>query len=101
MATEVTFTPWPYDAVARGVALLDKKVPGWRSMVDLDELDVTGFCSSPLGQIGGDYVKGAKMVGLVIGPSTVEHGFYLEGDEPGTFEDLNDAWREAIAGGSK
>jgi len=29
---EVIFTPWPYDAVARGVALLDEKVPGWREL---------------------------------------------------------------------
>lgn len=98
---EVIFTPWPYDAVARGVALLDEKVPGWRERIDLSELNVAGFYSCPLGQVGGDYEVGAKLVGLVVGPATVEHGFYLGEDVPGTFEELNAAWREAIVGGAE
>jgi hypothetical protein len=97
---EVVFTPWPYDAVARGVALLDEKVPGWRTKIDLGELNVAGFYSCPLGQIGGDFEHGAILVGLQ-GRSRKypEFGFYLEDDGGGTFEELNAAWREAIAGG--
>lgn len=98
---EVVFTPWPYDAVARGVALLDEKAPGWRGAINLSELDVSDFYSCPLGQIGGDFVDGAKLVGLVLGdPSIAEHGFYLDDGEWGTFEELNAAWREAIVGGA-
>jgi hypothetical protein len=78
---EVVFVPWPYDAVARGVALLDEKVPGWRKNEDvpftLIGLQEFADCRDP------------RHYGLSV----------PFGMPPWSFERLDDAWREAIAGG--
>lgn len=36
--------------VARGVALLDEKLPGWDQRIDLDALDIGNACNCILGQ---------------------------------------------------
>lgn len=36
--------------VARGVALLDEKLPGWAQQIDLDRLDLGNTCNCILGQ---------------------------------------------------
>ncbi len=107
--TEVIFTPWPYDAVARGMALLDEKVPGWRERIELRDLDMTDCQLCVLGQIFGDYMDGLDEVlpeALIALGRDIEAdaGFELlhaGRDATGRYAVLADAWREAIAGGSK
>jgi hypothetical protein len=95
---EVVFTPWPYDAVARGVALLDEKVPGWREWpgIDLSRLDLRNPSRCIAGQLG--------VWSLV--ESDAYHGFDVfdvcgfPSDVSAAYAALDAAWREAIAGGA-
>lgn len=50
--------------VARGAALLDKKVPGWESRIDLSELDLGSECRCVVGQLFGDYWAGKDRLGV-------------------------------------
>jgi hypothetical protein len=38
-------------AVKRGAKLLDEKEPGWRALVDVDELDMSSACNCVVGQV--------------------------------------------------
>lgn len=77
---EVVFTPWPYDAVARGVALLDKRAPGWRiAASEMNLVELWQLAGSP-----ADYFS--------FGFSTRLRDSY---------DALTDAWCEAIAGGAE
>lgn len=73
---EIIFTPWPYDAVARGVGLLDERAPGWRETADHELVVLWTLAGKP------DYML---------------YGF----DTPGlsSYLALRRAWREAIVGG--
>ncbi len=100
---EVVFVPWPHDAVARGVALLDEKVPGWRERIDFETLDIERpkFCI--VGQACGGYTEGMHRLGLEPwGEGEGQRYGFMSPD--GSIEldtRLEEAWREAIAGGPK
>jgi hypothetical protein len=94
---DVVFTPWPYDAVARGVELLDEKVPGWRERIDPNALDMSDPARCVMGQI-------PELYGIHFGPRGSYYGFETHhGFEtfqwPEGYDALDIAWREAIAGG--
>lgn len=58
--------------VAKGVALLDEKVPGWWRVIDLDHLQMQNCTQCMLGQLFGHNVEtalGTEMFGLPIDPS--------------------------------
>jgi hypothetical protein len=102
---EVLFTPWPYDAVARGVELLDEKVPGWRQKITLDKLAMSSCSRCVIGQIFG-YFDDLALIGGTAWLQPGYFGFDLGlGDAPAeslaTWDALTDAWREAIAGGAE
>ena len=87
---EVVFTPWPYDAVARGVALLDEKVPGWRERIALGRLNMDDPVRCIVGQLG---------IWHLVEEDT-HHGFDIPLRAPTRdYATLCAAWREAIAGG--
>lgn len=46
-----TITETPEQRVARGAALLDERVPGWRANIDTDRLDMTDGSQCVLGQL--------------------------------------------------
>ncbi len=97
---EVIFTPWPYDAVARGVALLGEKVPGWRTTRSLERLAFDED-AEPLSLLFGDCLEGCSVL-RIDRDAASDYGFDVPTD--GTLEDwdtLIQVWREAIAGGSK
>jgi hypothetical protein len=105
---EVVFTPWPYDAVARGAALLNERVPGWRERLQLRRLHMEDCEQCVLGQIYGDYVMGldALWPDLVMASEDSTFGFDLVRPYPPSpskeerYKVLAAAWREAIAGGA-
>lgn len=106
---EIVFTPWPYDAVARGVALLDEKVPGWRDRLSPNYLNMGDCEDCILGQMYGWYEDGLAMVGLSDDPDpwlAGRFGLCLPSRSETTqettsrYEVLTRAWREAIAGGA-
>jgi hypothetical protein len=104
---EIIFTPWPFDAVDRGVALLDEKVPGWRELIQVSRLAMSNGCRCVLGQLFGGYLEGVDALGPEL-PSISEdaaYGFDIPRPyppytlKPEPYAKLDTAWREAIEGG--
>jgi hypothetical protein len=60
--------------VKRGVKLLDRKVPNWRSKIDLKEFDITHCAKCVLGQILGDFNNYIK-IGLTNSDDPSKFGF--------------------------
>lgn len=94
--------------VARGVALLDEKLPGWIERIDLDKLDLASGCNCILGQTwskGDDdgrftaFELQADALGL-YGEDENDYGFNAGGED--YFEDrpeydaLTAEWRRVI-----
>lgn len=48
------------EQVKRGIALLDKKKPGWRNKVNINELQMHDCSACILGQVFGNYGLGLK-----------------------------------------
>lgn len=108
MANDSRFT---YDIALerarKGAALLDEKVPGWRSRVHALKLDMKDCTLCVLGQLYGHYERGVfdlvNRGGLSyrVAAASTAHGFDFETDNlsEGTaaFELLNEAWREVLA----
>lgn len=98
---EVIFTPRPYDAVARGVALLDEKVPDWRERINPEVLEMRHCFDCVIGQLFGDFDEVTQ-----LGPIwPTEFGFDITGEDvQGTWrnwEALNAAWRDALTEGAR
>lgn len=70
--------------VAKGVALLDEKRPGWERELDLETLDISdgNFCVTAQ-LYGGLWRNGMQALGLTDHNSGtyVSHGFNAEGEE--------------------
>jgi hypothetical protein len=74
-----------YEArVAKGIALLDEKIPDWVDRIDLDTLDIGNGNHCVTAQLSsvGDWIPGMQMLGLEAGDhhtgSYTEHGFNTE-----------------------
>lgn len=85
--------------VHAGVALLKGDWPGWWMAIDPDHLNMRACSSCVLGQLYGDYDKGADRFGLdaeatrVDAASTAEMGF----DSSRTLADYNQLGNEWLA----
>lgn len=93
-----------------GAALLDKKIPNWVELIDLDSLEMSEPCSCVIGQIADKAVNldapyGAHrymgfntlahhLTGLDGFDELVDHGF--EADDYVEYNDLQTAWVELI-----
>lgn len=93
--------------VATGAATLDATEgvnPDWREDINLITLD-TGFPTSCiLGQLFGDYSKGAEKLGFApygdgFSSTNIELGFMPDDDDP-TSGALTEAWCEYLLGSS-
>lgn len=106
-------TPMPLvgipERVARGVALLDQKRPGWEQEIDLDTLDISKPCFCVVGQMYKSYFSPfeAGAVDLVgwdaydyddNAPALIEHGFsgVRSADDDGEFDALTVEWNRVI-----
>lgn len=76
--------------VARGIALLDDRMPGWRQRIDLDLLDMSSCDFCILGQLFGDYDDGFVALGLDRG---CPYGF---DDEDEDYLELARTWDRAL-----
>lgn len=102
-----------YEArVAKGIALLDQKVPGWPDRIDLEQLSISSGTHCVTAQVSGvfNYTVGMRMLDLEEGlcntGSYTQHGFQVEdSDAPGMPEDyytvegyttLNAIWKREI-----
>ena len=75
--------------IARGVKLLDAKVPGWREKIDRDQLSMGDGCNCILGQIYGHFDEGIDE--LDSEDEAAERGFDSEHD-PISWEELTREW---------
>jgi hypothetical protein len=99
------------ERVARGVALLDEKCPGWDQKINVKALDIEDPANCVIGQvykdsgivgafgIGATNLVGKKAYGNDINaPVLIEHGFSgtrRPGDD-NEFDALTAAWKRAI-----
>ncbi len=86
------------EEVARGIALLDQKIPGWRQHVDADRLDMrvaerreNGCCI--LAQLYGEYLAGLEVIGL-DGEDDSPYGF--DDADAADYPALTNAWKRAL-----
>lgn len=98
--------------VAKGVALLDEKRPGWERQIDLETLDIRNGSCCVTAQLSGksSYLIGMDQLQLTDGDdgSYVAHGFNAPSctDEGCGFHDgcpqasgydtLNSLWRDVV-----
>ena len=111
------------EAVDRGVELLDRKVPGWREHINLEDFSIESTSNCIVGQLarktdieisvettcgcGCGLLKGSSRVSEfskwlidsetfpMWGVELAEYGFYAEYGRQTEFED---AWRAAVQG---
>lgn len=99
--------------VAKGVALLDEKRPGWERELDLEILDIAEPARCVTAQLSGerDFRMGQLQLEL-NDASYIAHGFNAEGDcdccltedvpegydQNEAYAKLNTLWREVIQG---
>ncbi|WP_285647761.1 hypothetical protein [Lentzea sp. NBRC 102530] len=74
--------------VARGVALLDEKKPGWDGHIHLPTLDIMYGTYCVLGQVFGNYDTGARILGLDIRSDVVDCGFNGPFNDEGRWQDM-------------
>jgi len=97
--------------VAKGVALLDEKRPGWEREIDLGILDIENGDRCVTAQLSGEnrWYTGMDQLELTEGNdgTYVAHGFNAEDASPegvegydqyAAYETLNRLWREVIEG---
>lgn len=102
------------EEVARGVALLDELKPGWRELIDTDDLSMQMGTRCVLGQVFGNddddswygengYFRGLKLLGLSDDGAynrntSAEHGFMINDDDwrYDRWDILQSAWAEVL-----
>jgi hypothetical protein len=96
------------EQIARGIALINEKMPDWRENISIESLEMSMGDSCILGQLySGGYSEGIDhLLGCHVGPDerlafAVAHGFNIaEADEDGhAWEELQQAWITALQGG--
>lgn len=81
--------------IAKGMALLDERAPGWESRINLDKLDLKSCTTCVLGQLFGDYSAGRNLASVSIF-DVEEFGFIIFGGSSRQFNNLTTAWRQTI-----
>lgn len=87
------------EKVKRGVRLLDKKIPNWRSKIDSETIDMAGIMNCVLGQLYGNYQNGLiKLFGRDTDFETrrlqgIAHGFQLTDEEHQNYALLDHLWK--------
>ena len=86
------------EAIDRGIALLDAKVPAWCTKMQLDHLDLKHRQSCVLGQVYGEFEDGERALGLGSENAweAVEYGFLLRFANMGGYPYLTRRWKERI-----
>lgn len=88
------------EAVERGIARLDERLPNWFNdeKLNLEELNMGDFRKCLLTQLKGGYCEGLAFLGIATG---VNYGFDLPSwtplyEWPDRYKILTDVWIEAI-----
>jgi len=80
--------------VARGVELLDERLPGWDEEITVENLNLSNCRECVLGQLFGEYDKGLRVLGL-SSKDAKSLGFY-RWPGPSRWESLSKAWRDIV-----
>jgi hypothetical protein len=83
------------ERVARGMALLDKRNPGWRTRINLRTLNVETCDNCVLGQVYGDYFLGIWKLRLPLLGFRFGFQTFMGGMTRG-YPQLNAAWKQAL-----
>jgi hypothetical protein len=76
--------------VREGMALLDKKNPDWRLLVDPDNISMRSNRACILAQIFGSYIKGCGELDLHYEDES--YGFFLKTGRYSDYEPLGETW---------
>lgn len=79
--------------VDHGVAMLDRKVPGWATRISLEKLDIASTNQCVVSQLCGSWAGGLEHLGLSRNDAR-RHGFWFF--TPFGYFRANQAWREAV-----
>lgn len=77
--------------VRRGIAFLDRVHPGWRNKINPKRLDIASSRDCVLGQLYGDYFRGAVLTDSWMDPEQLGFGTCV------SYTLLNHAWQYALA----
>lgn len=66
------------ERVARGAALLDERVPGWETKINVRELRLGSCVHCVLGQLFSGFERGVDALGLLVAASA--YGFAFAGE---------------------
>lgn len=85
--------------VARGVALLDEKVPNWRERISAEDLEMSSTRSCILGQLFDHYFYGLEWMFPATNDngqfeSSILHGFTTD---TGSFYKLTALWKDELS----
>lgn len=86
-------------SVARGIALLDEKVPNWVESINWEILDIELCGDCIVGQIGGEYIRGLRVLGVIddnYRPTSLtppDYGFEVYPDSALTYDWLTREWK--------
>lgn len=88
------------ERIARGMALLDEKLPGWKERVNLARLDMSSQTYGLLEQLFDGYMKGLRALGLAFATGQ-QYGFDIRNDDEDDegeeeWGQLTDAWIKAL-----
>lgn len=83
--------------VARGAALLDARVPGWWTKINVDKLDMWDSRNCVLGQVFGEYGDGCAVLRLEQWSGvTMVNGFFPSGLPSDGSRELLREWKNAV-----
>lgn len=86
----------------RGFAFMDRTSPGWKEMVDLDELDIGHACGCILGQVHPEQDFNETVKRLRMSTATqVSYGLFVDEEEDiqsWKYDLLTDIWHDLITG---
>lgn len=85
------------EEIAKGIALLDAKDPGWVNLISVDALTMSDVHNCVLGQLYGDYYDGVGI--LLLDDYTSDCGFDVSGEKlrlPAPWHSLTSEWKQAI-----
>jgi hypothetical protein len=83
------------ERVAKGIALLDSRIPEWRENVDVDRLEIYSTFDCVLAQVFGGYGEGLALLGIRTDMLAASFGF--EAYEHEEFPEITMEWKRALA----
>lgn len=83
------------DAVKQGIAILDRRKPGWRKKINKEILNMRFTDTCVLAQLYGSYDEGCRQLFGGINPAVlVAHGFAMA--DISHNENLTVAWKSLV-----